>query len=84
MDIKTIHLILYPHVFEERRFLKIWPFFALCGIIRIRGSSIFVEFLGSPLSRIYILDENKTLRELIFSLKLKTDTSTKSGDYSST
>lgn len=80
MDIKTIHLILYPHVFEER----IWPFFALCGIIRIRGSSIFVEFLGSPLSRIYILDENKTLRELIFSLKLKTDTSTKSGDYSST
>ena len=28
-----------------------------CGIIRIRGGSIFVEFVGTPHPRIYILNE---------------------------
>ena len=28
-----------------------------CGIIRVRGGSIFVEFVGTPHPRIYILNE---------------------------
>ena len=31
--------------------------FAYYGIIRIRGGSIFVEFVGTPHPRIYILNE---------------------------
>ena len=33
-----------------------------CGIIRIRGGSIFVEYVGSPHPRIYIL--NKTISKI--------------------
>ena len=35
-----------------------------CGIIRIRGGSVFVEFVGNPHPRIYIV--NETIRSKHF------------------
>ena len=32
-------------------------FYEYCGIIRIRGGSIFVEFVGTPHPRNYIFNE---------------------------
>ena len=42
---------------------------AYCGIIRIRGGSVFVEFVGTPHPRIDIL--NETIRSKIFTLMKK-------------
>lgn len=36
-----------------------------CGIIRIHGGSIFVEFVGSPPSQIYILHMNKVRKSFL-------------------
>ena len=36
-----------------------------CGIIRIRGGSVFVEFVGTPHPRIYILNETKRSKILL-------------------
>ena len=43
-------------VFQFESPLYAWNI-AYCGIIRIRGGSIFVEFVGTPHPRSYILNE---------------------------
>ena len=46
-------------MFKSREILEKVNVFAMeyCGIIRIRGGSIFVELVGTPHPRIYILNE---------------------------
>lgn len=37
-----------------------------CGIIKVRGGSIFVVFVGSPPPRIYTLNESKFTKRYIY------------------